>query len=140
MQERKRRIHDWTRCRVAIRLKIGEVEVIALSDGTVPSAADDIVRNTNQVEIAALLSAADAAPLFEASMNAYLIHLGNRLMEASHLSEVVGKSSTCQLASDVGRKPVLRPSGLDLHTLTEGIRNRLSRFARGSWGRWSSVG
>jgi glyoxylase-like metal-dependent hydrolase (beta-lactamase superfamily II) len=62
------------------RLKIGDAEVIALSDGTVPFAAYDILRNTKQADVDALLSAADARSPFEASMNAFLIRLGNRLI------------------------------------------------------------
>ena len=62
------------------RLKVGEAEVIALSDGTVPFASYDILRNTSQAEVNALLDAADAKPPFEASMNAFLIILGNRLI------------------------------------------------------------
>jgi glyoxylase-like metal-dependent hydrolase (beta-lactamase superfamily II) len=62
------------------RLRIGDVDVIALSDGTVPFAGYDILRNTNQADIDALLSAADARSPLEASMNAFLIHLGKRLI------------------------------------------------------------
>jgi glyoxylase-like metal-dependent hydrolase (beta-lactamase superfamily II) len=62
------------------RLRVGEAEVIALSDGTVPFAAYDILRNTSQAEVNELLDAADAKPPFEASMNAYLIILGNRVI------------------------------------------------------------
>lgn len=62
------------------RLKIGDVEVICLSDGTVPFARYEILRNANQADIDALLSAADAKSPFEASMNAFLIHLGSRLI------------------------------------------------------------
>lgn len=62
------------------RLRVGDVEVIALSDGTVPFPAYEILRNTSQTEVDALLDAADAKPPFEASMNAYLIVLGNRLI------------------------------------------------------------
>lgn len=62
------------------RLRVGDAEVIALSDGTVPFAKYEILRNTSQAEVNALLDAADAKPPFEASMNAYLIVLGNRLI------------------------------------------------------------
>jgi glyoxylase-like metal-dependent hydrolase (beta-lactamase superfamily II) len=62
------------------RLRVGDVEVIALSDGTIPFARYDNLRNTSQAHIAALLAAADATNPLEASMNAYLIHLGNRLI------------------------------------------------------------
>jgi glyoxylase-like metal-dependent hydrolase (beta-lactamase superfamily II) len=61
------------------RLRVGEAEVIALSDGTVPFAGYNILQNTSQAEVNAL-DAADAKPPFEASMNAYLIVLGNRLI------------------------------------------------------------
>jgi glyoxylase-like metal-dependent hydrolase (beta-lactamase superfamily II) len=62
------------------RLRVGDVEVIALSDGTVPFAAYDILRNTTQADVDLLLEAADSRPPFEASMNAFLVHLGNRLI------------------------------------------------------------
>lgn len=62
------------------QLKIGDVEVIALSDGTVPFERYDNLRNTKQADIDALLSAADARSPMEASMNAFLIHLGSRLI------------------------------------------------------------
>lgn len=62
------------------RLRVGAAEVIALSDGTVPFSAYSNLQNTNESEVHALLDAADAIPPFEASMNVYLIILGNRLI------------------------------------------------------------
>ena len=62
------------------RLRVGGAEVIALSDGTVPFAGYNILKNTSQADVNALLDAADAKPPFEASMNAYLIVLGKRLI------------------------------------------------------------
>ena len=62
------------------RFKVGAVEVIALSDGTVPFPSYSNLQNANESEMHALLDAADAIPPLEASMNEYLIVLGNHLI------------------------------------------------------------
>ena len=60
--------------------KIGEVEVIALSDGTLPIPAEQLFTNAKPGEVAALLTRAHQTSHVDASINAYLIKAGARLV------------------------------------------------------------
>lgn len=60
--------------------KIGDFELIALSDGTLPIPADQLLTNVQPGEVAALLAKAYQAPHVDASINAYLIKAGDRLV------------------------------------------------------------
>ncbi len=62
------------------RIQIGNVQVVALSDGTVSMSAYDILTNTTHAKIAALLAAADVTNPINLSVNAYLVHLGDRVI------------------------------------------------------------
>jgi glyoxylase-like metal-dependent hydrolase (beta-lactamase superfamily II) len=62
------------------RLKIGEVDLIALSDGTVPLPTLDVLTDVQPGEVERLLAAAFQKPLLDASVNAYLIVPGSRLV------------------------------------------------------------
>jgi glyoxylase-like metal-dependent hydrolase (beta-lactamase superfamily II) len=62
------------------RLKIGDVDVIALSDGTLPLPALDVLTNVQPGEVERLLAEAFQKPLLDASVNAYLIVAGSRLV------------------------------------------------------------
>ena len=55
------------------RLKIGDFEVVALSDGTVPLPVFDLLTNIKPVEIERLLSDAFVKAPLDASVNAFLI-------------------------------------------------------------------
>jgi len=56
------------------------VEVIALSDGSMPLSAYDSLTNTTHERIDALLAASDETNPVNISDNAYLVHLGNRVI------------------------------------------------------------
>ncbi len=62
------------------RLQIGNVQVVALSDGTVQLSAYDVLTNTTHAKIAAYLAAADVTNPINLSVNAYLVHLGDRVI------------------------------------------------------------
>ena len=55
------------------RMKVGEFEIIALSDGTVPLPVFDLLTNIKPVEIERLLSDAFVKAPLDASVNAFLI-------------------------------------------------------------------
>ncbi|MET0349793.1 MAG: MBL fold metallo-hydrolase [Rhizobacter sp.] len=59
---------------------IGDVELIALSDGTLPIPAEQLFSTTPAGEVAARLAAAHQGTHPDASINAYLIKLGERLV------------------------------------------------------------
>lgn len=60
--------------------KIGDVELIALSDGTLPIPADQLFTNAKPAEVTAALAKTYQAPHVDASINAYLIKAGDRLV------------------------------------------------------------
>jgi len=60
--------------------RIGDFQVTALSDGTVPQDLHVLLTNTKQAEVDALLHHAFLANPVEASINAYLIDTGARLV------------------------------------------------------------
>ena len=62
------------------RLKVGDVEVTALSDGTVPLAAPDLLRGAKPGEIEKLLADSYVHAPLDASVNAFLINAGDRLV------------------------------------------------------------
>lgn len=62
------------------RVKIGAINVTALSDGTVPQALHELLTNTTPGEVDQLLAHAHLAYPVEASVNAYVIELGTRLV------------------------------------------------------------
>ena len=62
------------------RIQVGNVQVVALSDGTVPMSAYDFLTNTTHEKIDALLAAADVTNPVNLSFNAYLVHLGDRVI------------------------------------------------------------
>ncbi|MDJ1486394.1 MBL fold metallo-hydrolase [Cytophagaceae bacterium YF14B1] len=86
------------------RVQIGDVEVIALSDGTVPLDLHKVLTNTQPGEIDQLLKHNYEANPIEASVNAYLIKLNGKLIlvdagtaelygpTLGHLSESIKRS------------------------------------------------
>ncbi len=62
------------------RMKVGDFEVTALSDGTVPLPVFDLLTNTTPGEIERLLSDAYVKAPLDASVNAYLINAANKLI------------------------------------------------------------
>lgn len=62
------------------RIQVGNVQVVALSDGTVSMSAYDFLTNTTHEKIDALLAAADVTNPVNLSVNAYLVHLGDRVI------------------------------------------------------------
>lgn len=60
--------------------KIGDVEVTALSDGTLPIYPQKLLTNVKPEEIASRLNDAFQTTVVEASVNAYLINIGERLV------------------------------------------------------------
>lgn len=60
--------------------RIGDVEVIALSDGTLPIPADQLLTNVRPGEVAARLARTYQDVSVQASVNAFLIKAGNRLV------------------------------------------------------------
>ena len=62
------------------RLRVGDFEVTALSDGTVPLPVFDLLTNTTPREVEQLLKNACVKAPVDASVNAYLINAGNRLI------------------------------------------------------------
>jgi glyoxylase-like metal-dependent hydrolase (beta-lactamase superfamily II) len=62
------------------RLKVGQIEVIALSDGTVPLDAEKLFHENDTEKIKQLLGAAYVNNPTETSINAYLIHTADRLI------------------------------------------------------------
>src|SRR5258705_2008286 len=63
------------------RMKIGKIEVIALSDGTISVDFIPLLTNTKPAEVESLLAREYIKPnSVEASMNAYLIELDTRLI------------------------------------------------------------
>src|SRR5262245_3640116 len=62
------------------RLKVGAVDVIALSDGTLPLSTLDVLTNVRPGEVERLLAAAFQRPALDASVNAYLIIADSRLV------------------------------------------------------------
>jgi len=61
------------------RFEVGEVRVVALSDGTVPQDLHTLLRDVSPSEIDTILNRAFMVNPIEASINAYLIEVGNRL-------------------------------------------------------------
>lgn len=64
----------------AFRYRLGQFEITALSDGSVPQDLHALLKGTSASEIDALLANARRANPVEASINAYLIDTGSRLM------------------------------------------------------------
>jgi glyoxylase-like metal-dependent hydrolase (beta-lactamase superfamily II) len=62
------------------RYRLGAFEITALSDGSVPQDLHELLKGTSAGEIDALLAHAHRANPVEASINAYLIDTGSRLM------------------------------------------------------------
>lgn len=62
------------------RMKIGKFEVTALSDGTLPLPVFNVLTNTTPSEIQKRLSDAFVKAPLDASVNAYLINAGNKLI------------------------------------------------------------
>jgi glyoxylase-like metal-dependent hydrolase (beta-lactamase superfamily II) len=62
------------------RLQIGAIKVTALSDGTVPQQLHELLTNTTPGEVDQLLARAHMSYPVEASVNAYLLELGSRLV------------------------------------------------------------
>lgn len=62
------------------RMKVGDFEVTALSDGTVPFSVLDVLTNTKPGEVEKRLSDAYLKVPLDASVNAYLINAGSRLV------------------------------------------------------------
>ncbi|SFO45668.1 Glyoxylase, beta-lactamase superfamily II [Chitinophaga sp. YR627] len=62
------------------RMKLGDLEITALSDGTVPLAADQLLMNTRPGQIDSLLQYNFQALPLEASVNAYIINTGKELI------------------------------------------------------------
>lgn len=60
--------------------KIGEIEVIALSDGTLPIPVDKLLTNVRTGEVASRLAYTYQGTDVEASINAFLIKAGDRLI------------------------------------------------------------
>jgi glyoxylase-like metal-dependent hydrolase (beta-lactamase superfamily II) len=61
-------------------VKVGDFEVIALSDGTLPTPADKLLQNVKPGEVAARLAQTYQTTNVDASINAYLIKAGDRLV------------------------------------------------------------
>ena len=61
-------------------VRIGDLEVIALSDGTVPIPADKLLTNTTAKEVANYLARTYQGTDVDASVNAFLIKTGARLI------------------------------------------------------------
>lgn len=61
------------------RFQVGEVRVVALSDGTVPQDLHTLLRGVSPSEIDTILNRAFMVNPIEASINAYLIEAGNRV-------------------------------------------------------------
>lgn len=61
------------------RLKVGDVEIVALSDGTV-TLNPEVLSRMRQDKVRSLLKQSFVGPLLNASVNAYLIKLGDRLI------------------------------------------------------------
>ncbi len=62
------------------RLRVGDFEITALSDGTVPLPVFDLLTNTTPGEVGQLLKDAYVKAPVDASVNAYLINAGSRLI------------------------------------------------------------
>ena len=62
------------------RSMIGDIEVISLSDGTIPLSAYDFLTNTTHARIDSLLAASDESNPVNVPVNGYLVHLGSRLI------------------------------------------------------------
>lgn len=60
--------------------KIGDVELVALSDGTLPIPADQLFTNATPAEVTAALAKTYQQPHVDASINAYLFKAGDRLV------------------------------------------------------------
>src|SRR5260370_38609362 len=73
------------------RLKVGSVDVTALSDGTLGFEAIEQLTNVKPGEAEKLLDRAYVRSPVEASMNACLIHLGDRwILEDAGTGELLG--------------------------------------------------
>lgn len=62
------------------RLKLGEIEITALSDGTVPLPLDTLYTNTTEEHARQALAAAFRPTPTQTSINAYLVNTGERLV------------------------------------------------------------
>lgn len=63
-----------------LHFKVGDFEVIALSDGTLPIPTDKLLTNVRPGEVAALLADSYQTTEVDASVNAYLVKAGARLV------------------------------------------------------------
>ncbi|MCS3794704.1 MBL fold metallo-hydrolase [Niastella sp. OAS944] len=59
---------------------IGDIEIIAFSDGSIPQELNKLMTNTTQAEIEKLTHANFQTPVVEASVNAYLVKTGGKLI------------------------------------------------------------
>lgn len=62
------------------RMMLGDFEVTALSDGTVPLPVDTLLTNTTPAKVQAALTHADLKAPVETSVNCYLINTGSKLV------------------------------------------------------------
>jgi glyoxylase-like metal-dependent hydrolase (beta-lactamase superfamily II) len=62
------------------RMKVGNFEVTALSDGTVKLPVDDLLTNTKRAIVADMLERAYLKAPVETSVNAYLVNTGSKLV------------------------------------------------------------
>jgi glyoxylase-like metal-dependent hydrolase (beta-lactamase superfamily II) len=60
--------------------KVGDFEIVALSDGTLPIPTEKLLTNVRPGEVAALLADTYQTTEVDASINAYLVKAGNRLV------------------------------------------------------------
>lgn len=74
------RINSFAQQAAYYRFKIGQVEVIVLSDGTVPLDAEKLFQANDREKIRQLLDAAFVNNPTETSINAYLINRGDHLI------------------------------------------------------------
>jgi glyoxylase-like metal-dependent hydrolase (beta-lactamase superfamily II) len=62
------------------RMMVGDIEVTALSDGTVALPVDKLLTNTTPAKVQAALSRAYLKPPVETSVNGYLVNTGSKLV------------------------------------------------------------
>lgn len=62
------------------RFKVGDVEIIALSDGTVPLPVHDVLTNVQPGEVDRLLATSYQKAPVDASVNAFLFQIGSKLI------------------------------------------------------------
>lgn len=100
------------------RFELGELEITALSDGTVPQQVEALVRGTAAEHVTKLLERAYRTTPLETSVNAFLVNTGQKLVLIdTGVGDLMGPGAGGELASNL-RAAGVKARDVDMVLLT----------------------